>query len=331
MTMQYRPLGRSGIQVSAISLGCSGYWGKATFPEAKAEAVIREAFDRGVNFFDTGHHYCDFQAEPRLGRILRPLIAAGHRERLIISSKASDGGATRRSLSRRLLRRRAERDYSPDYIETTCAASILNLGCDYLDVFQLHGAREADITQTLIDRLLDMKRRGMYRLLGVNTHSESFNRFVASHPDIFDMSLIDYNVLQLDRDPMIEALHSAGLGVVAGTVLGQAHLVPGKIGSVRGLSDLWYLARARLKPESRRLGEVAATMRETLARVEGMSAAQAAFAYVLGNPAIASCVFGTTRVLNAIEVIDSIDKQLSPHDRQAIRAVFEALPSTVSH
>jgi aryl-alcohol dehydrogenase-like predicted oxidoreductase len=328
--MRYRALGRSGLQVSVISLGCSGYWGQAAFPETQAEAVVREAFDRGVNFFDTGHHYCSFNAEPRLGRILRPLIASGHRERLVISSKASDGGATQRSPWQRLTRTRAPRNYLPDYVEQTCIASIRNLGCDYLDVFQLHGAVEADITPALLDRLTDMKRRGLFRCLGVNTHRDAFNRFVATRSDLFGMSLIDYNVLQLDRDPLIETLHQAGVGVVAGTVLAQAHLVPGKIGRVRSLSDLWYLARARLKPESRQLAEVAAAMRDVLGRAQGLSAAQAAFAYVLDNPGVASCVFGTTRVPNLIEIVDSVDKQISSTDRAAIRRVFDAMPQKIS-
>jgi len=62
------------------------------------------------------------------------------------------------------------------------------------------------------------------------------------------MVLLDYNVLQLDRDPVISELSKAGIGVVAGTVLAQGHLVEGKIGSLKSFADLWYLARALIKP-----------------------------------------------------------------------------------
>lgn len=330
--MKYRPLGKSGLRVSEISIGCSGFWGHTAFPEADAAKVIHEAVERGINFFDTGHHYCNFNAEPRLGRILRPMIAGTRRDSIVISSKATDGGsaASQGGALKRWSSRSGPRDYSPDYVEATCAASIRNLGCGYLDVFQLHGIREHEITDELVERLMAMKRRGMFRALGVNTHSESLNRFVASRPDLFDMVLIDYNVLQIDREPVIEALGRAGVGVVAGTVLAQAHLVPGKIGSVRRLSDLWYFARAKLKPASRRLGEVAQGMRDTLSSIEGLSAAQAAFRYVLDNPNVSSCVFGTTRVANLIEVVDSVERALPAEATIRIRAAFEAMPNKIS-
>lgn len=330
--MNYRQLGRSGLQVSEISVGCSGYWGQAAFAEAEAANVIHQAVERGVNFFDTGHHYCSFNAEPRLGRILRPLIAGAKRDEIVISSKATDGAAAagRAGPLQRFRRQARPRDYSPDYVEATCAASIRNLGCGHLDVFQLHGIREDEITDELVERLMAMKRHGMFRALGVNTHSESLNRFVASRPEVFDMVLIDYNVLQLDREPVIEALGRAGVGVVAGTVLAQAHLVPGKIGSLRRMSDLWYLARATLKPASRRLGEVARGMRETLASIDGVSAAQAAFRYVLDNPNVSSCVFGTTRVGNLLEIVDSVERSLPAVATARIRATFDAMPRKIS-
>jgi aryl-alcohol dehydrogenase-like predicted oxidoreductase len=330
ITVKFRRLGQSSLEVSVVSVGCSGFWGNSAFAEQDAAAVIHAAIERGVNFFDTGHHYCKFNAEPRLGRILAPLLKGSGRDRFVLSSKASDAGAVTRSRSRFPLKRHAERSYAPEYLEASCVASIRNLQCDHLDIFQLHGIREHEITEPLVDRLRAMKRKGMFRYLGVNTHSEAMNRFAAQHPDIFDMVLIDYNVLQLDREPVIDELARAGVGVVAGTVLAQGHLVPGKIGSVRALSDLWYLARATLKPSSRRLGGGAAAMRDVLASIDGMTPAQAAFAYVLGQPGVSSAVFGTTRVANLAEVVDSIDKVISERDRAAVRAAFEAMPNRIS-
>lgn len=328
--MKYRRLGQAELEVSAISVGCSGFWGHTAFAEKDAAAVIHAALDRGVNFFDTGHHYCKFNAEPRLGRILAPLLKAGRRDRIVISSKATDAGTLAGSPTPLPLGPRGVRNYSPDYIEASCAASIRNLQCGHLDIFQLHGIREHEFGEPLLERLRDMKRRGMYRYLGVNTHSEALNRFVAQHPDIFDMVLIDYSVLQIDREPLIDELARAGVGVVAGTVLAQGHLVPGKIGSLRSLSDLWYLARAKLKPASRRLAGGAAVMREVLSSVRGMTAAQAAFAYVLGQPGISSGVFGTTRVANLAEIAASADLELGASDREAIRAAFAAMPHRIS-
>ena len=319
--MKCRQLGKTDLMVSEIAVGCSGYWGNRRFPEDKAAAIIHEAFERGVNFFDTGHNYCNYNAEPRLGRIVKEILSGSDRDDLIISTKA---GTIVPSASIIPGRGGSRKDFSPDYIEETCAKSIRNLNCDHLDIFQLHGISESQVTEPLVARLMSMKERGMFRCLGVNTHALSVMRFVSKHPEIFDMVLIDYNVLQLDREPVIGELYEAGIGVVAGTVLAQGHLVKGKIGSLRSMADIWYLARALLKPAGRRLSRNAKGMRETLRLSDEMTGAQAAFAYVLGNPAISSCVFGTTRPSNLHEIIDAADKALEESVRTAIRE--SALP-----
>ena len=72
--MKYRQLGNTELRVSEISLGCSGFWGNRYFSEKKATAVIYAAFERGINFFDTGHNYSSFNAEPRLGRIIKEIL-----------------------------------------------------------------------------------------------------------------------------------------------------------------------------------------------------------------------------------------------------------------
>ena len=73
--MKYRQLGNTELRVSEISVGCSGFWGNRYFSEKKATAVIYAAFERGINFFDTGHNYSTYNAEPRLGRIIKEIIS----------------------------------------------------------------------------------------------------------------------------------------------------------------------------------------------------------------------------------------------------------------
>lgn len=325
--MKYRKLGNTNLNVSEISIGCSGYWGNSRFPEKKAHKVIWEAFDRGVNFFDTGHNYCRFNAEPRLGRAIEEILGTHDRSRLVISTKA---GTIVPSASIIPTSRNKEKDFSPDSIEASCSKSITNLHCDYLDIFYLHGISESEITDELVSKLHQMRRSGMFRYLGINTHAQSDMLFAARHPEIFDVALIDYNVLQLDREPIVDILHRSGMGVVAGTVLAQGHLISGKIGSLKSSADLWYLARALLKRSGRQLARSSKEMRKTLSSIPGMSAAQAAFAYILQNPAVASCVFGTTSIANLMEVLASVDVKLSEDSRLSIRNSFESLSVEIS-
>lgn len=314
-----RVLGRTGLRVSQISLGCSGFWGHRRFPEAEAERVVRRALERGVNLFDTGHNYSGFHAEPRLGRILKAAFATHPREGLVISSKAG-------TLTGQAGVSGAEvRDFSPEAIERSCAHSLRNLQCDHLDVFQLHGIGLEQITDPLLSALERMRRNGMFRHLGINTHTGAVMRFITAHPQMFDVALIDYNVLQQDREPLIAQMNAAGIGLLAGTVLAQGHLLPARPRMPR-LADAWYLARAWLKPSSRRLMHSARGMQRALAGIQSQTPAQTAFAYVLQNPAIASGVLGTTRVRNLDQILDTRPDALAPDERARLVAAFAAGP-----
>ena len=319
--MKYRKLGNTDLNVSVISLGCSGYWGQSYFPEHYAHEVVEEAFNRGINFFDTGHNYCKFNAEPRLGRVIRDILGTNERSKIVISTKA---GTIIPSASILARSRAKQKDFSPASIEASCLKSIDNLHCGYLDIFHLHGISQSEITDELLKRLAKLKQDGLFRYLGINTHSEADMLFVSRHPDVFDVALIDYNVLQQDRETAIKTLHNAGIGVVAGTVLAQGHLVNGKIGSLRSPADIWYLARALLKNTGRRLAACSkqAKMPELLASFRSMSPAQAAFAYVLANPSVASCVFGTTKIANLNEIASTVDKTLLDNEIAAIKNAF---------
>ncbi|GAB4457446.1 MAG: aldo/keto reductase [Anaerolineales bacterium] len=325
--MNYRQLGKTNLMVSEIALGCSAFWGDKMFPEQKAAAVIHEAFERGVNFFDTGHNYSNFNAEPRLGRILQQILKRTDRSKVIVSTKGGSVIGRSPVLS---LRRGETKDFSPDAIERSCLESLKNLNCGHLDIFQLHGITQAQMTEALIERLAKMKQKGLFNYLGINTHKEADMLFAAQHPELFDMALIDYNILQLDREPVIDKLHAAGIGVVAGTVLAQGHLVTGKIGSISSGAFFWYLARSLLRPSSRRLAKHSRAMRETLASITEMSPAQAAFAYILDNPKVSSCVFGTTNPANLIEIIEAADRKLTEDSKRKIRQTYEALTYKIS-
>lgn len=325
--MRYRQLGRTDLRVSEIAVGCSAFWGNKMFPEEKAAAVIHEAFERGVNFFDTGHNYSNFNAEPRLGRILGEILSTHDRSSLVISTKGGSVTGMSPVLS---LQRGETKDFSPDAIELSCSESLKNLNCGYLDIFQLHGITKSQMNGQLLERLSKMKKKGMFRYLGVNTHKEADMLYVAEHPEIFDMVLIDYNVLQLDREPVIDQLHEAGIGVVAGTVLAQGHLVRGAIGSINTGAFFWYLARTLLRPSSRRLANNSREMRDVLTSITEMSPAQAAFSYILDNEKVASCVFGTTKIPNLIEGLGAVDRKLNESSKLKIRTTYEKLTHKIS-
>jgi aryl-alcohol dehydrogenase-like predicted oxidoreductase len=318
--MKYRVLGSTGLVVSEISLGCSGYWGNVRFDEDAAIRIVREAYDNGVNLFDTGHNYSNFNAEPRLGRAIQDILKRYDRSSLVISTKA---GTIKGSwLTPRIS---PSQDFLPDSIEKSCLRSIQRLGCDYIDIFQLHGITRDLLTPALIDRLEQMRAKGHFRFLGINTHDVSMMEHLASIDRVCDVVLIDYNVIQLDREPIILRLAQSGIGILAGTILAQGHLVRSKIGSVRNGSFFWYLARTLLKPSSRRLALSSSSMRKVLQAVPGMTAAQVAFAYSLSNPYVSSCIVGTTSIANLLEAVASVEMGLDEKILSKIRQTFDSM------
>ncbi|THD80697.1 MAG: aldo/keto reductase [Phenylobacterium sp.] len=291
--MLYRPLGRTGLTVSEIGFGCASWWGKPAFAEREALGLVHEALDLGVTLFDTGASYSGGQAEPRLGRALKGRDTAG----LVIATKAGTYAAGGK----------VARDFSPAAIRASVERSLGNLGLDALPLLQLHGPAADELTPELLGVLGDLKARGLVRALGVNSFDPAVIDQAILAPE-FDVVMIDYNVLRPDRAPLIARAAAAGKAVLAGMPLVMGHTGL-KVASLKGPQDLWYAARGlmRHRAEVRRGARFG-----FLHRLEGLTGSQAALAYVLANPGIASAVIGTTRLAHLGEDVAASGLTLSP-------------------
>lgn len=299
--MRYRPLGRTGLTVSEIGLGCASYWGLPRFDEAEAVRLVHRALERGVNLFDTAPGYSRGEAEPRLGRALK-----GHDpDRLVIATKAGTfhaGGG------------RTGRDFSPAAITASVEASLRRLGVDRLGLLQLHGPAASELNNDLFEALERLRQRGLVAAFGANSFDPAVIATIIDAPNL-DVVMLDYNVLRPERGALIDAAAAQGKGVLAGMPLAMGH-VDGQIRKLRGVRDLWYAARA-LKNHRQ---EVALAERfDFLRRVEGMSAAQASLAYVLEHPGVSAAVMGTTRMAHLEANIAASGLALSPDVRTQIR------------
>ena len=282
--MLYRPLGRTGLTVSEIGLGCASWWGAAAFAEREALALVHAAIDHGVTLFDTGSSYSGGLAEARLGRALKGKAAGD----LVVATKAG----TWRQGSRLV------RDFSPAAIEAGVLRSLSNLGLDCLPLLQLHGVVTPELTDDLVDALLELRRRGLVRALGVN----SFDPRIVDHVtamEVFDVVMTDYNILRPERGPVVARAAERGKGVLAGMALAMGHPV-GRTRGVRSRRDLWYALRAlRHHRADVKRGRRFAFLNE----LSGMTGAQAALAYVLRDQNVASVVMGTTQMAHLVENI----------------------------
>jgi len=274
--MKYRALGRSDLAVSELGFGCASWWGMRAFDEAEAHRLVHQALDGGVTLFDTGASYSRGEAEPRLGRALKGRDTT----RLQIATKAGtrfEGG-------------RIRRDFSPGAIRASVEASLGRLGLDRLDLLQLHGPGLEDLNPELLAEMAALRKNGLIRTWGINSFDTPVLEAAMKLEDL-DVLMLDFNVLRPGRIEMIGRAAILGKGVLAGMPLAMGHM-SGQVTRLRGLRDIWYAARALRHHRA----DVAMGARYGfLGAVEGLSAHQAALAFVLGTPGVSAAVMGTTR------------------------------------
>ena len=290
--MQYRPLGKTGLIVSEIGLGCASWWGQKAFDERQAVGLVHAALDNGVTFFDTGAAYSGGEAEPRLGRALKGRNLDG----VVVATKAGtwhDG-------------RRVIRDFSLKGIETSVERSLSNLGLETLPLLQLHGPAAGELDEKMLTMLEGLKRRGLVQALGVNSFDPALIDHVIGLP-VFDVVMVDYNVLRPERAPLIARAAAQGKGVLAGMALAMGH-ANRQVLRLRAARDVWYALRAL---KNHRADIAKGARFGFLSQIPGMSGSQAALAYVLADPNVACAVVGTTRLAHLMDNIGASGTKLS--------------------
>ena len=275
--MQQRPLGRTGLPVSAIGFGAASFWGHPAFPEAEALRLIHRALDLGVTLFDTGPAYSRGQAEGRLGRALAGRDVSG----LVLATKAGT----------RFEAGRVRRDMSLTAIEASLQESRRRLGLETLPLVHLHGPAVQELTPDFLGGLQRLRQRELFRHLGVNSFDPAVIEAALALPEI-DTVMVDINVLRPERVALAARAAAAGKGVLAGMPLAMGHTAPKTWANLR-LRDAWYLARAL---KNHRADMAAGRRFRFLHGRSDITGAQASLAWVLGVEGVSAAVVGTTRL-----------------------------------
>ena len=199
--MQRRMLGRTGLEVTAMGLGCGGHsrLGMAKGrDQANAVAVIRRALDLGLNLIDTAANY---RTEPYVGEAIR-----GRRDELVLATKLSP---------------RRERLDDPERVIEVLEQSLRDLGTDVIDIYQVHGATP-DIYDEVVDRLypvlVRLRDQGKIRFIGItemfgrDTDHKMLERAVAD--DLWDTIMVGFNLMNPSaRRRILRLTQEKGIGV----------------------------------------------------------------------------------------------------------------------
>lgn len=314
--MAYRSLGRTGVQVSPLCLGCMNFGGRAK--EADAAEIIQRAIDSGINFIDTANVYghdpsnYDFgrgRSEEILGRALKRI---GARDRIVLATKAhfpTGDDPNAQGNSRR-------------HILEQCAASLKRLQTDYIDLYQLHSvSADIPIDETL-RALDDLIRRGWVRYIGTSSFAAwqivealwaskeyGLNRFISEQAP--------YNLLdrRIEREliPMAQTYEIAILtwSPLAGGFLAGRYR-RGETPPAGSRFDAFWKGWWR-----EHLTDVAFDIAEEVQRLSKEKActpSQLALAWQLRQPGITSVIIGPRTAAHLEDNLGALDVSLSEED-----------------
>lgn len=287
--MQYRTLGRTGVSVTALSLGSMLFGGDVD--EETAARQLDLALDAGVNSLDTANVYGSGASEEVLGRILSK---AGRRDRLILASKfhasmsddPNDGGSSRRHL-----------------IEQ-CEASLRRLGVDHLDVYYIHRpTSQVPIDETL-RALDDLVRAGKIRYIGTSSFAawqllESLWAAKEHHLNRPVVEQSPYSLLdrRVERE-LLPMIGTYGIGLTVWSPLAGG-LLTGKYRGGASPSGARLTRGADASWDVKHFGERVDAVVDAivdLAADKGCTPAQLSLAWLLAQPAVSSIVLGARTV-----------------------------------
>lgn len=300
--MTYRRLGRSGIEVSAMGLGCMSLG----TDKAGAERIIRRALDLGVTLFDTSDLYDHGVNEEIVGSALHDV-----RDKVVIATKVGnrwrpDGSGW-------------DWDPSGEYIVREVHESLRRLHTDRIDLYQLHGGTIEDPTEETVQAFERLLQEGVIRAWGISSIRPNVVRRYAAMAESgsarISSEMVQYSVL--DRRPeeeILDTARGAGIGVlVRGAVAG---------GLLAGKPPAAYLDLTA--------SEVRAAQ-EALRAIGGsdQEMGRVAFGFVLSHPAVTTVVAGASSVAQVETNAAAFDSPpLGEADRRALRGAVRQLRYT---
>ncbi|AEN13421.1 MULTISPECIES: aldo/keto reductase [unclassified Streptomyces] len=330
--MQYRTLGRTGVQVSTLALGAMNFGAIGRTTQDEATAIVDAALEGGVNVIDTADMYGAGESEEMVGRAV-----AGRRDDIVLATKAAmpmDDDRNHRGGSRR-------------WLVTELDNSLRRLGVDHVDLYQIHRWDPSTSDEETLSALTDLQRAGKIRYFGSSTfpayrvvqaqwaaREHHLSRYVTEQPS--------YSALQrgIERD-VLPVAEEYGLGVLAWSPLASGWLS----GAVREGREI-TTSRSKMLPERFDLSLPANRARldavEQLAKVAdeaGLTLIQLALGFVTAHPAVTSALIGprtqehlhtqlaaADTVLSA-DVLDAIDAIVAPGTDLAAHEKFDTPPA----
>jgi aryl-alcohol dehydrogenase-like predicted oxidoreductase len=314
--MKSRNLGRSGLTVSALGLGCMGmseFYGPRD--DQESIATIHRALDLGMTFLDTSDIYGPHKNEELVGQAIR-----GRREQVVLATKF---GIVRDPANPSLRGVNGK----PDYVRQSCEASLRRLGIETIDLYYQHRVDPATPIEETVGAMAELVKAGKVRHLGLSeAGAQTLRRAARVHP----IAALQSEYSLWTRDPEEEILATCrelGVGFVAYSPLGRGFLTA----RFKRFEDLPADDYRRVSPRfqgdnfEKNLDLVRQV--EEMAKAKGCKPSQLALAWVLAQGDDIVPIPGTKRRQYLEENVGAIDLELTARD---LRRIDESFPQGVA-
>ena len=314
--MQYRTLGRTGVQVSTLALGAMNFGAIGRTTQEDATAIVDGALEAGINLIDTADWYGRGESEEMVGRAI-----AGRRDDLVLATKANNpmgDDLNQQGSSRR-------------WLVTELDHSLRRLGVDHVDLYQIHRWDPNTSDEETLSALTDLQRAGKIRYFGSSTfpayrlvqaqwaaREHHLSRYVTEQPG--------YSILQRGVEThVLPVTEEYGLGVLVWSPLASGWLS----GAIREGREI-TTSRSALMPQRFDTAIPANQARleavERLAKVAaeaGLTMIQLALGFVTAHPAVTSAIIGP-------RTMDHVRAQLAAADTVLSADVLDAVDAIVA-